>query len=369
MRTSFAKINIDYLYNNYQKIKEIIGNKKIIGVVKANAYGHGLIEISRFLQEFGIDYLAVAFVSEGVELRRAGISTPILVLVPENDASIEASVDYGLDYAIESFDVAKKISTYAKKTGRQAQIHIYVDTGMGRDGLPPEKTLELVRQCYNLSNIKIVGIMSHFASSDRDREYTHTQFLKFQDVLNELEANGYHIELRHIANTGALFTAPESFLDAVRPGLALYGYIPLDYQINAEFKPVMEIYSKVISLRRLKRGESSGYGRKFIAQEDTTIATVPFGYGDGLPRIAGDSLYCLIGGKRRKVIGGVCMDEIMVDVGNDSVKINEEVVILGIQEKEKITGKELATCSQTIVYEVITSISQRVPKIYVKNGT
>ncbi|MFN3306152.1 MAG: alanine racemase, partial [Candidatus Kapaibacteriota bacterium] len=265
MRTTVAKIHIDNLYNNFQNIKKIVGKRKIIGVVKANAYGHGLIEISRYLQEFGIDYLAVAFVAEGIALREAGIKIPILVLVPENDVSVEASVDYDLDYAVEKFEVVKAISSYAKQKGKTAKVHIYIDTGMGRDGISAERSIELVGKCFNLENINPIGIMSHFASSESDREYTILQLQRFLNLVESLKANGFEFEMHHIANTGALFSAPESYLDTVRPGLALYGYVHNQTLAPFEFKPVMEIFSKVISLRRLKPGESVGYGRKFIA--------------------------------------------------------------------------------------------------------
>lgn len=369
MRTTVAKIYIDNLYINFQNIKSIVGNRKIIGVVKANAYGHGLIEVSRYLQEFGIDYLAVAFASEGIALREAGIKIPILVLVPENDTTIEASVDYDLEYAVERIEVVEAISSYAKLKGKNAKVHIYVDTGMGRDGIAVENSIELVHNCFNLANINPIGIMSHFASSEKDKDYTNKQLQRFLNLVDELKANGYEFEMHHIANTGALISSPESYLDTVRPGLALYGYIHNQISTSYEFKPVMEIYSKVISLRRLKSGESTGYGRKFIAEKETTIATVPIGYGDGLLKTSEDALWCLIKGKRRKVVGGICMDEIMVDVGDDDVKLGDEVVILGSQGCEKITGNDLASYSKTIVYEVITSFSKRIPKIYIQNGT
>jgi alanine racemase len=368
MRATVAKINVDNLYNNYQCIKRIVGSRKILGVVKANAYGHGIVEVSRYLQEFGIDYLAVAFASEGVALRQAGINVPILVMVPENGASVEAIVNFNLDCAIDNLYLAKKISDYANRNNKNVNVHIYVDTGMGRDGIPPEDAVDFASKIFNLPKINPIGIMSHFASSDSDKEYTQIQFEKFQKVLYQLASAGYTFQIRHIANTGALFTFPESFLDAVRPGLALYGYTPVQSDASCEFKPVMEIVSKVVSLRRVKKGESVGYGRKFVASEDTTIATVPIGYGDGLPRIADGNLYCLIEGKRHKVVGGICMDEIMVDVGNSEVKVGDEVVILGKQGTERITGKELAEKCKTIVYEVVTSVSARVPKIYVENG-
>lgn len=369
MRTTFAKIYIDNLYNNFLNIKRIVGNRKIIAVVKANAYGHGLVEISRCLQEFGVDYLAVAFVNEGIELRKAGIEIPILVLVPENDASINASVDYNLDYAVENYEMVKKLSDYAKLQGKRARIHYYIDTGMGRDGVPVEQAFALIKNCSSLPNLEPVGIMSHFASSDSDLGYTKFQLKSFKGIIEELKGFGFEFEMHHIANSGALFSLPESFLDTVRPGLAFYGYLPIGVNTEYEFKPVMEIYSKVISLRKIHANESVGYGRKFIATRDTTIATVPIGYGDGLPRIASESLYCLINGKKFKVVGGICMDEMMVDVGGEEVRLGDEVVILGQQGGERITGYDLANSSKTIVYEIITSIMQRVPKLYVNNGT
>ncbi|MFN3782244.1 MAG: alanine racemase, partial [Candidatus Kapaibacteriota bacterium] len=306
---------------------------------------------------------------EGIALREAGIKIPILVLVPENDVSVEASVDYDLDYAVERFEVVKAISSYAKQKGKTAKVHIYIDTGMGRNGISAERSIELVGKCFNLENINPIGIMSHFASSESDREYTSLQLQRFLNLVESLKANGFEFEMHHIANTGALFSLPESYLDTVRPGLALYGYVHNQTLAPFEFKPVMEIFSKVISLRRLKPGESVGYGRKFIATKETTIATVPIGYGDGLFKSSEEALYCLIGGKRKKVVGGICMDEIMVDVGDDDIKVGDEVVILGSQGEEKITGKDLASFSKTIVYEVITSFSNRIPKVYIENGS
>jgi len=368
MRTTFAKINIDNLYRNYQNLREIVGKAKIIGVVKANAYGHGLVEISRYLQDFGIDYLAVAFVTEGIELRRAGIDIPILVLVPENDLSVEASVDYNLDYAVENYEIAKKISDYAKAKAKRARIHFYIDTGMGRDGMPHSAAVDIIKQSMKLPNLEFVGLMSHFASSDSDVTYTKHQLKIFKSLIKELRQERIEFEVVHIANTGAIANYPESIFDGVRPGIALYGYVKNGNGIDLRFRPVMEVYSKVISLRKIQAGESVGYGRTFVATEPTTIATVPIGYGDGLKRILSDSLFCLIRGRKYKVVGGICMDEIMVDVGCDGIKIGDEVVLLGEQGAEAISGWELANKSNTIVYEILTSISNRVPRIYISNG-
>ncbi|MCX7880183.1 MAG: alanine racemase [Ignavibacteria bacterium] len=367
MRATFAKVYIERLWHNFCRLKSKVGNRKIIAVVKANAYGHGLVEISRHLQNFGIDYLAVAYVSEGIELRRAGITAPILVLVPEDDVSVEASVDYNLDYAIDNLSVAQKISSYAKLRGKRAKVHIYVDTGMGRDGISPDYAFEFVKQCFALQNLEPIGIMSHFASSDSDRNYTLFQLNRFKRVIEELEYNGYKFELHHIANTGGVFSYPEALLDAVRPGIVLYGYLPSNSNNSNDFEPVMEIYSKVISTRKVRKGESVGYGRKFIAKVDTNVVTIPIGYGDGFWRHLSENLYCLINGKKYKVVGGICMDELMVDVGNDNINIGDEVVLLGTQGIHTISADELAKIGRTIIYEILTSLSTRVPRIYINN--
>lgn len=368
MRTTFAKIDLDNLYHNFRQIKTIIGNRKIIGVVKANAYGHSLTGIGKALEEFGIDYLAVAFAAEGIALRKFGVEVPILVLVPENDNAIEACVDYNLDYTFETIDVARKISSYALRCGKRAKLHLYVDTGMGRDGVPPEYALELIKECRNLPNIDIIGLMSHFATSESDISYARLQLERFNNVVEDLESSGNKFEIIHIANSGALFSLPESWFNAVRPGLALYGYVPNgNGEIQKDFKPVMELYSKVISKRTVPKGETVGYGRKFVAEQDTNVVTVPIGYGDGLFRNLSQTLFCLIKGKRYKIVGGICMDEVMVEVGWDDIRIGDEVVLLGKQGDESITGFEIASQIGTIVYEVLTNISNRVPRIFSKN--
>lgn len=369
MRTTFAKINLDNLYHNFQQIRTIVGNRKIIGVVKSNAYGHGLTEIGKALEEFGIDYLAVAFVTEGIALRKSGVQVPILVLVPENDNAIEPCVDYGLDYAFETIDVAKKISSYAFNKGKRAKLHLFVDTGMGRDGASPEYALELIKQCKSLPNIAIVGVMSHFAASESDVSYTRLQLSRFNDVVDTLKGSGNEFETIHIANSGALFSSPESWFNAVRPGLALYGYVPNgNVDLQKDFKPVMELHSKVISKRTISKGETVGYGRRFVAEQDTNVVTIPIGYGDGLFRSLSSTLFCLIKGKKYKVVGGICMDEMMVEVGWDDIHVGDEVVLLGTQGNESITGFEIANQIGTIVYEVLTNISSRVPRVFSRNG-
>ncbi len=369
MRTTFAKIDLDNLYHNYQKIRTIVGSRKIIGVVKANAYGHSLIEVGRSLEEFGIEYLAVAFVTEGIALRKAGVEIPILVLVPENDNSIEPCIDYNLDYSFETIEVARKISSYASRQGKRARLHLYVDTGLGRDGISPNFAVELMKESKKLPNIDIVGLMSHFATSESDVSYAKLQLDKFNNIVDELQEYGFSFEITHIANSGALFSLPESWFNAVRPGLVIYGYVPNGIpSLQNDFRPVMELHSRVVSKRKITCGETVGYGRRFVAQKDTNVVTVPIGYADGLFRNLSSTLFCLINGKRYKVVGGICMDEIMVEIGWDDVRIGDEVVFIGRQGNESITGFEIANQMGTIVYEVLTAISDRVPRIFSRNG-
>lgn len=369
MRTTFAKIDLDKFYWNYLEIKKIIQNRKFIAVVKANAYGHGLVEISRYLVEFGVDYLAVAFSSEAIVLRTNGIGIPILVLVPENDSFIEDCIDYNLDYTVDSFYLAKRISDYARMKRKIARLHLYVDTGMGRDGVHFSQALSLLEKITLLPNVRVVGLMSHFATAESNIEFAKLQLQRFQTIVKDSKEAGYEFDLIHIANSGAILSLPESFFNAVRPGILLYGYVPnRTMQANYQFYPILTLYSTVISERLIRAGDSVGYGQQFIATNKTRVVTVPIGYGDGFWRRF-DSAFCIIRGKRYPIIGGVCMDEIMVEVGMDSdVIVGDEVVLLGSQKGEEISGYELAQIANTIIYEIPTSISTRVPRIYYKNG-
>ncbi|MGQ9819269.1 MAG: alanine racemase [Candidatus Kapaibacteriales bacterium] len=369
MRTTVAKIDLDKLYHNYLEIRKIIQGRKLISVVKANAYGHGLIRISQALQEFGTDYLAVAFSTEGVALRKSGITIPIIVLVPENDNSVEEGVDFDLDYSIDSFYLAKRISDYAKLRNKVARLHIYVDTGMGRDGFHYSTVSNFFENIKRLPNIELVGLMSHFATSGSDLNFAKVQLDRFNSVIKWANDIAFHFDHVHMANSGAILTLPEAFFNAVRVGLLLYGYLPNPtLGQKHKFFPILEIHSKVVSERIVEKGESVGYDRAFIATEKTRIVTVPIGYGDGFWRRL-SSGKCLIRGKQYPIVGGVCMDEIMVDVGlNSNVKIGDEVVLLGNQNKAEISGYELAKIANTIVYEITTSISDRIPRVYHNNG-
>lgn len=369
MRTTIAKIDLDKLYHNYLEIRKIIQGRKLISVVKANAYGHGLVRISQALQEFGTDYLAVAFSTEGVVLRKNGITIPIIVLVPENDNSIEECVDFDLDYSIDSLYLAKRISEYAKFRNKKARIHICVDTGMGRDGLHYTFATNFIEGVKKLSHVEIVGLMSHFATSNSDLNFARTQLERFTSVVKWANESGLHFELIHMANSGAILTLPESFFNAVRVGLLLYGYLPvLTLEQQSKFFPILEIHSKVVSERIVEKGESVGYNREFVAGVKTRIVTVPIGYGDGFWRRL-SSGNCIIQGNRYPIVGGVCMDEIMIDVGLESnVKIGDDVVLLGTQNGAEISGYELAKIAGTIVYEITTSLSNRILRIYYSNS-
>lgn len=368
MRTTIAKIDLDKLYHNYLEVRKIIQGRKLISVVKANAYGHGIVRISQALQEFGTDYLAVAFSDEGVILRKNGITIPIIVLVPEKENSIEECVDYDLDYCVDSLYLAKRISDYAKLRNKKARIHIYVDTGMGRDGLHYFSVANFIEEIKKLSHIVLVGLASHFATSNSDLNYAKIQLERFTSVVKLANRLGLHFELIHMANSGAILTLPESFFNAVRVGLLLYGYHPnLTFDHQHRFLPILEIHSKVVSERIVEKGESVGYNREFVAGVKTRIVTIPIGYGDGFWRRL-SSGNCIIQGKRYPIVGGVCMDEIMVDVGLESnVKIGDEVVLLGSQNGTEISGYELARIANTIVYEITTSLSERIPRIYYNN--
>lgn len=365
MRSTCAIVNLNNLRHNLIQIRQQIGSSRLIAVVKANAYGHGLVNIGRELENLGVDFFAVAFLSEGIELRDNGIRSRVLVLVPEGSESVDEFIHNDLDVMVDSFLLAKEISRQARNRQKIARLHLYVDTGMGRDGVHFSKVRSLMEKIVDLPNIEVVGLASHFATSADDIDFARLQLKRFSQTLNELMDAGYRFDLIHIANSSAVLNLPASLFNAVRVGLLLYGYVPnSDISQRSRFRPILELRSRVTSERIITAGESVGYGREYIAKETTRVVTIPIGYGDGLARRLAPG-FCLINGKRFPIVGGICMDEIMVDVGLSSeVQIGDEVVLLGSQNGESITGYELADRCKTIVYEITTSISTRIPRFY-----
>ncbi len=369
MRPTRAEINLSAFEFNFNQVRKLVGGKtKIMAVVKANAYGHGAVEISKVAVSLDADYLAVAIPEEGIKLRENGIDLPILVFGPPFESQIELFFKYDLIPTIATFECAEKFDSFAGKFGRKIKCHVKVDTGMGRVGVSYKNAVEFVKKIFHdFKNLHIEGIYTHFATSDeKDKSFAYLQFERFLEVVREIESSGIKIPLKHCANSGAILDLPETYLDMVRPGVMLYGYYPsLDVLNKVELKPVMILKSKVSFLKEIELGTSISYGRKFIAKEKTKIATIPIGYADGYSRLLTNLGKVEINGKIFPVVGTVTMDQIMVDVGlNTEIKVGDDVILFG---SKNLTAWDVARWLGTIPYEICCKISLRVPRVYIRD--
>lgn len=364
---TWAEIDVGALRHNYWLLKNKASSAGVMAVVKADAYGHGAIEASKIFIEEGVSYLAVAFVNEGVELREAGIKTPILVFAGPNEESMGIQLQNSLDVTVSNTDDVTLISEVAKKLSLKARVHLNIDTGMSRLGVPIENAIKAAEMIKNDNQLVFTGTYSHLSSSDDlDQNFTKNQYEKFIDIVETFKEKGINPGLMHIKNSGGLLGDFSENFDLVRPGIGLYGYHPNPgRQDEEELIQVMTIKSTVSLLRGIKEGTSVSYGQTWMAKEKTIIAAIPIGYADGINRSLSNNMEVLIRGKRYPVVGNITMDMIMVDVGNSDVEIGDEVVIYGNQDSESIRIADVALKLNTISYELTCSISNRVPRIYV----
>ena len=362
---TWAEIDLAALRANVRAIKDFVGPRvEMFAVVKANAYGHGAVEVAKAALAAGATRLAVHRVGEGIELREAGIDAPILLLgyAPLSAAALVAR--YRLTPTVITREFAEALAAYVDEP---LPVHIKVDTGMGRYGLLPEEVVDFARALDAMPHIVIEGVYTHFATADEaDPSYMRRQFGIFRDVLAALDAAGIHPMLRHACNSAATFAFPEAHLDAVRPGIALYGMLPSDaWAPPVPLRPVLTLKSLVARVRTLPAGSSIGYGRTFVTEKPTRVALVPIGYGDGYHRILSNRGEVLIRGRRARVLGRVSMDQIVVDVNHiPDVQMEDEVVIIGRQGEDEIRAEEVARWAETINYEVTTALLPRVARVY-----
>lgn len=369
MRPTFAKIYLNNLKFNYLKLKRRVDNRKVIAVVKANAYGHGVVKAVEALESLGKDkpfYYAVALTEEAVEIRENKLTdSPILSFAPFCKDELSEYLKYSIIptvSSIEQIEIIKKINLKEK-----LKIHVNVDTGMGRLGIHFSQAHEALKVLYSQGNIEVDGIYTHFATSDeKNKRFTIIQLNRFNKILAFLKANKIKPNLIHASNSGAIIDVPQAWFDAVRPGISLYGYSPSQETGEAvELKPVMELVSKITTLKRITKGETVSYGRIFTAKRETLAATVPVGYADGYNRNLSNKAYGIINGKLVKQIGRVTMDRILFDVTDVDVQVGDEVVLLGQRSKLKFDAWDWSNILNTIPYEVTCNISKRVPRIYV----
>ena len=368
-RKTFAEIDLQAIHHNLGEIKKITGSSvKILLPVKADAYGHGITEVSKFIQETGsADVLGVASIDEGIELRNSGITIPVLVLGLSLNSreEIEAVINYKLSQTIASEEEAEAFESTAGNKNSSVNVHLKIDTGMGRIGSSPEQSIDIIKKISAMKNIKLEGIFSHMPlSDDINSPFNLFQIKKFSEIIDKAKKETGLEFISHLANSAAIINYKDSFFDMVRPGIAVYGYSNAsDLKNKIEFIPAMTFKSSIIFKKRVTSGTPLSYGHTYKTAEDSNIATVSVGYGDGYPRSLSNKSKVIINNKKYPVVGRVCMDQILVNLGNDSYPVGEEVILFG---RKIITADDVAQWANTIPYEITCSVSRRVPRVYLK---
>ncbi len=367
-RPTHALIDLSALEYNYRTIKEHLPHDTaVLSVVKANAYGHGTIETAKRLESLGTDFFGVAICEEAIELREAGIKSPIIILSGIPKSQTEYIFRFDLTPLIFDIASAETIGMFAEKAGRKIKVHLKVDTGMGRLGVLPEQLSSFFEMLKNFRAIEIEGVASHLCESEnKDNRYSLKQIDRFHKAVQIVRSCGYSPRYLHIANSGAILNLPSSLFNMVRPGLMLYGSYPSKrFKKKMALKPVMSFVTEIIHLKEVKKGLPLSYGRRFITARDSLIAVIPVGYGDGLPRSLSNKGQVIIGGKKASIVGTICMDLTIVDVTDlPHVELGDEVILIGRQESEEITAQDVAQTAGTIPYEILCGINKRVPRFY-----
>ncbi len=362
LRPTRAEVLLDAIGHNLRVVRGAAPGRKVLAVVKADAYGHGIVPVARQLQAEGVDGFGVALAEEGLELREAGIDRAILVLNGINGDAHREIIRAGLTPVLYELPEARAFD--AVSGGRPVDVHLKIDTGMGRLGVPVGALSDFLRELRRYPSIRIAGLMTHLSTADEDPEYVAEQLSVFSHAQGLVRRFGHEPSVLHAANSAAVFRHPESHFDWVRPGLALYGYAGND-AIDAPLRPAMRWRTEVLRLRTLQPGESAGYGRSYRAVTETRLATLPVGYGDGLLRSASNRGHVLIHGTRCAIVGNIAMDLTTVDVSAlHRIEVGDEVLLLGEQDGETLDARDLAAAAQTIPYEVLTNVSRRVPRVY-----
>lgn len=355
---------------NFQAIKDKVGSCRIMPILKANAYGHGLIRVAQLMQKLDADYLGVAVLEEGILLREKGINMPILVLGGILGNQVPHFIKHDLTITASSIDKLLQIEEAAQQMKCRAKVHLKVDTGMERIGVHYYSAEDFIKISLQCKHLEVEGIFSHFANADSsDLYHTRLQLERFQEVLSFYDKlSEKSPELRHIANSGAILQIPDSYFNLVRPGILLYGVYPsLEAEKTIEVKPVLQWKSRVVYFKAIKPNHPVGYGSTWSSNHLVRTVTVPVGYGDGYFRSMSHKAGVIIRGKRYPVIGTIAMDQIVVNIEQDSAFNEDEVILLGETGTVSITCEDLAEWAGTIPYEILTNINTRVPRVYKVN--
>lgn len=370
MRLTKVIINTSNLKKNFLNIRKKVGNVKVMAVVKADAYGHGVKTVLNVFNSLGKqkpEYFAVATPDEGIELRQLKIKQPVLIFDPIDKYQVNKFFKYNLIPAVFT-DEHLKILLKEKqrlKSNKKILVHVKIDTGMNRLGVDYWQAVKFIQKISLNNEFIIDGIFTHFATSDEaGSSFTKLQIKRFDEVIESLKQKNINYGLAHAANSGAIINFPEAYYDMVRPGISLYGYYPsLKTLESIKLYPVMSLVSKVTSIKKMQKGESVSYGRRYFTKTETNIISAPIGYADGFSRVLTNKAQAIINKKIYNQVGTVTMDRIMFDVGNDNIKINDDVILLGQKDKLKIDAWDWSRKINTIPYEVTCGISKRVPRI------
>jgi alanine racemase len=362
-RPLWIEVNLQALSYNFNKIRRIVGDDvKVVATLKQRGYGHGLIPLARQLSREGVDFFGLGDLAEAVRLREQGFQENILILTAALPEQAKSFIDYNITPTITDLDFAKELNRQSCYKNKITPVHVKVDTGMGRLGVRSKNALSFIRRINNMPNIKFDGLYTHFPAADNQPQFTNNQLKSFRLLINKLNQQGIFFNYYHCANSIAISNYKNAYLNLVRPGIILYGIKPS--ALNHEFKPVLSLKAKVIFVKRMPSGSSISYGRDYITPEATKIATIAVGYADGYPWRCSNKSFVIINDKKFPVVGRVCMDHIMVDVGDCAVKPGDTAIIIGSSVSCSITAEEVADWAGTIPYEVVSQLSLKIPRFY-----
>lgn len=369
-----AVIDLDAICHNINEVKRVVGPEvKVMPVIKADGYGHGAVPIAKELNKIGVDAFAVAILEEGITLRNHGIQQPIVILGYTSEYQYSSLIQYEIEPTVFCYEMAESLSKIASALGKDAKVHIKLDTGMNRIGFKPTKeSLEVVKKISKLPNIKIEGIFTHFACADEvDKTSAKKQKAEYDKFIVWLLEEGIDIPVKHVSNSAAIIDMDDWRMDMVRSGIITYGLYPSEEVAKnvLELRPALELKTHIVHIKEIEAGEGISYNHTFITKRKTKVATIPVGYADGYPRALSSKGRVLIRGQYAPIIGRICMDQFMVDVTEiENVSVMDDVTLIGMDGNRQISVEEIANITGTINYEIVCDISKRVPRVYIRNG-
>lgn len=363
--SSWIELRSDALLKNLQTLRQHSGQTDVLAVIKANGYGHGLKEIASILAG-NVTYFGVATLREALELKEHHPKTPVFLFGHLFAQEIPAALLGGITLSVSSLEKAREISDISEGLDRKTSVHVKIDTGMGRMGIPAREAADCIEEMTRLKGLMLDGIYTHFPAAEKSDEFREKQMRKFGILLQLLEEKNIVFRFRHATNSAATLTLKAPFLNMIRPGLTLYGIYPdPGLKSSAHFKPVLSLKSRIVLVKKVRAGESVGYGREFVAERDTTIAVLPFGYSHGYPYAAWKKASVLFQGKRYPLAGKVSMDYIAVDLGKAEAKEGDTVTLIGEEQGDRITAEDIAGWSGTIPYEIVTRLNSHLPRVVI----